>query len=94
MWQSHSDYGYSDSPLRDPQPLHGGQPAFGRPVWLQVDGRPVRIRAVIEQWTVHDEFGVQGVATFAWHVGVTNGEQWYVVRNAVRSAQWIGERTR
>jgi hypothetical protein len=32
------------------------------------------------------------VAAFAWRVELANGEHWYVVRNAVRSSAWFGER--
>jgi hypothetical protein len=78
MWQSHTDWSYAESPLRDPQPLHGGHDEPGHPVYLTVNERPVRVRAVIDHWTVHEEFGVQGVAAFAWRVELANGEQWYV----------------
>jgi hypothetical protein len=91
-WQNHTDYTYSPSPLRNPQPLHGGRTAFHHPVWLQIDGRPLRVRAVIERWSIHDEFGERGAAGDGWHVELENGEHWYAVHVTAGVSRWIGER--
>jgi hypothetical protein len=64
----------------------------GRPVWLRLDGRPVAVRAILDCWNVYDEYGISGLAAFAWRVELENSQRWFVMRNAVRSAAWLGER--
>jgi hypothetical protein len=91
-WLSTRTSTWRPSPLRNPQPIHGGvDPHLGEPLWLEIVGRPRRILSRLEYFNVHD--GRSGpVLACAWLCELTGGERWWVYRDLVRSSVWLGER--
>jgi hypothetical protein len=92
-WLSTHTNSWCPSPLRHPQPVHGGiDPNLGVPLWLEIRGGPRRVVQRLEHFNVHD--GRSGpVLACAWLVELSGGERWWVCRNLVRASasMWLHE---
>jgi hypothetical protein len=92
VWHNLSTFAHESSPLRDPQPIRGGCSDSGAPVWLEVDGQRVAVVRFLGRWNLFRELGYENICGFAWLAELANGEQWYIVHDAIRSGRWLGER--
>jgi hypothetical protein len=81
---------YDHSLLSNQQPVHGSMTKDGTPIWIQHEGKRLRVQELLGGWAVYDELGHQGACGSGWTVRMDDGSTWVLLRDLLRGG-WYGE---
>jgi hypothetical protein len=89
MWIANDGRTISN-PLRVPRELHGAMTETGLLLWVDLDGKRLRIKRHGIRFTLHDELNHQGMSGEAYCVELEDGSFWWACRDLM-TGRWLGE---
>lgn len=71
------------------QPVHGGMSRTRAPLWIDQDGRRLRVERRLERWVGYDVLGHQSVSASGFECLMSDGSTWLLVHDLMNGS-WLG----